>query len=410
MQGENRADVAVIGAGFNGLRAALVLAEAGVSTAVFDAGEVGWGASGRNGGQVNPIGHEPPGTIAKRWGPVVGTGYAERYASFIIQTADELFDVVDKYRIECDAEQNGWIRAVHAKAAIAEFEKAYRGWRGAGAEMVLIDQAELERLSGTRGYHMGWLAKSGGSIHPLSYARGLARAALKAGARIFSHSPVTQLKRVSQKWQLQADRGKLMADQVLICTNGYTDDLVPRLKQSLIPVISIQGATPVLSEEQNAAILPGRHTFADTRRVIFYFRKTADKRLIFGTAGTSDTTLGMAERQRILKGLGTVYPQFRDLTLDYIWGGRIAVTRDILPHIHQPAPGITTALGCNGRGVALSTAMGRLLAELVLGTNPKDLPIPITNIHPFPFHRFHRLGLSAIVKWKTLRDHFETRI
>jgi glycine/D-amino acid oxidase-like deaminating enzyme len=141
--------------------------------------------------------------------------------------------------------------------------------------------------------------------------------------------------------------------------------------------------------------------------VIYYFRKTADNRLVFGSAGTNDDQPGSPERHRILLGLKTVFPQFSGFRLDYIWGGKVAVTQDHLPHIHQPAPGLHTALGCNGRGVALSTATGRLLAELVLGKKQQDLPIPVSAFKKYPFHRFYRIGIKIAVGWKEFRDRQE---
>lgn len=410
LAGDVKVDVSIIGAGFTGLRAALVLAQAGARVAVVDAGEVGWGASGRNGGQVNPIGHDSPDVIAQRWNKKYGGDYAQRYVQMTTQSADELFDLVEKHNIQCDAEQNGWIRAVHGDAARPDFEKMYHGWEAAGANIRLIGQPELERLSGSRAYHLGWVAARGGSVQPLSYVRGLAHAALAAGAEVYTHSRVDGLKRDGRLWKLISSGGTITADQVLLGTNGYSDQLVPGLRESIVPVVSIQAATKPLTAEQDAQILHQRHTFSDTRRVIFYFRKTADNRLVFGSAGTAGETPGASERQRILNGLATVYPQFPGLELDYIWGGQIAVTQDHLPHIHQPAPGLHVGLGCNGRGVALSTVMGRLLAQTVLGQDTDDLPIPVCPIKKYPFYRFHKVGIKIAVAWKEFRDRREANL
>jgi glycine/D-amino acid oxidase-like deaminating enzyme len=407
LAGKQKVDVAIVGAGFTGLRAALELAQAGTRVAVLDAGEVGWGASGRNGGQVNPIGHEPSDVIARRWDKVYGGDFAARYIDMTIQSADEVFELVRRHKIDCDAKQNGWIRAVHGNAARADFEAMYLSWEGAGADLRLIDRDELEQLSGTHAYDMGWVAARGGSVQPLSYTRGLARAALAAGADIYVHSRVEELKRNGRAWKLDTRGGAVTADQVLFGTNGYSDQLIPGLRESIVPVVSIQAATKPLTPDQNAQILRQGHTFSDTRRVIFYFRKTADKRLVFGSAGTAGETPGISERNRILQGLATVFPQFPELDLDYIWGGQIAVTRDHLPHIHQPAPGLHVGLGCNGRGVALSTVMGRLLAQTALGENPADLPIPVGPIKKYPFYRFHKAGIKIAVAWKEIQDRRE---
>ena len=406
-----KADVAIVGAGFTGLRAALELCQKGVNVVVVDAGQVGWGASGRNGGQVNPIAHESPETIRAKWTKIYGKKgaieYTNRFTSTYINAADELFSLVKKYKIECDAEQNGWIRSVHGPAAIPDFEKMLRGWQDAGADIEALDAAQVKQMSGSHTYGQGWLAKRGGSVQPMSYVRGLADAALQTGASIFSDTFIDKLEQKNGKWRLTAKQGSITAEQVLLCTNGYSDQLFPGLAQTIVPVISIQAATQVLSEEQSNVILPGRQTFADTRRVIFYFKKTSENRLVFGSAGVADELPDAADRERILKGLRTVYPQFKDLKIDYIWGGRIAVTQDHLPHIHQPADGLYAGLGCNGRGVAMSTVMGRLLAEAVMGKTHSELPLPITALKKYPFHRFHRTGIKLLVPVKEFQDQRE---
>jgi len=379
-------DIAIVGAGYNGLRAALCLAEAGKNVVVVDAGDIGWGASGRNGGQVNPIGHEPPSKIAARWRDVFDPSYTERFTRGIIESADELFTLVKKYNINCDAEQNGWIRAIHAPSAEAEFRAMYEGWSDAGADLRLIEQDELHQLSGCSGYGKGWVSSQGGSVQPLAYARGLARAAF-----------------------LQTAGGEIKADQVVLSTNGYTDSLWTGLQQSVVPIVSIQAATEPLSAEQEACILPERHTFADTRRVIYYFKKTADQRLVFGSAGFAGDNPQESDLQRVRDGIATVYPFLKNVSIDYLWGGRIAITQDHLPHIHNPAPGLWIGLGCNGRGVAMSTLMGRLLAELVQGADPNAQSIPVTEIKTFPFHRFHRIGAKMVLHWREFQDRRESR-
>jgi len=411
LQGDVTADVAIVGAGFTGLRAALELSQKGGSVIVVDAGQIGWGASGRNGGQVNPIGHESPVTIEKKWstlyGAARGKSLAHRFSQMYMNAADELFDLVKTHNIDCDAEQNGWIRGVHGAAAEADFHTMFKGWHDAGADIEMLSAKQVEQMSGCKGYGLGWIAKRAGTVQPMSYVRGLAKAALKSGAAVHCDTPIETLEQHKGQWKLSTPNGSINAKQVLLCTNGYSDALYPNLAKSIVPVISIQAATQVLTAEQNAQILPGRQTFADTRRVIYYFKKTADNRLVFGSAGVTAESPNAADHERIMQGLRTVYPQFPELSIDYIWGGRIAVTLDHLPHIHQPAAGLHIGLGCNGRGVAMSTVMGRLLAEVVMGKPTIDLPLPVTKIKKYPFHRFHRTGIKLLVPWKEYCDKRE---
>ncbi len=409
LEGSLSTDVAVVGAGFCGLRTAIEIASAGVKTCVIDARAIGWGASGRNGGQVNPIGHEPPASVARHWGVAVESERVQRYLHLTIGAADALFDLIRRQGIECDAEQNGWIRGLHSEAAGEEFERLFEGWQRAGANIRLLERDEIEALSGTRSYLKGWLAARGGSVQPLSYARGLARTALAAGATIATDSRCSDLVRTGNRWRLSTDKGEVLADTVVLCTNAYTDGLSPGLRQSVVPVTSVQSATRVLSAAQMEQILPKRQTFSDTRRVIFYFRKTADNRLVFGSAGKDAENPGSGDRRRLLEGLRTLYPQFPDLDIEYLWGGRIALTLDHLPHIHEIAPGLIAGLGFNGRGVAMATAMGAELAKWVLHRDADRLALPISPVHKIPLHRFHAIGVRALLKWREMLDRRETR-
>lgn len=402
-------DVAIVGAGFCGLRAAIELASAGVSVCVVDAGDVGWGASGRNGGQVNPVGHETPETIATRWQLPVEHEQVQRYIRFTIDAPNALFDLVREHDIDCDAEQNGWIRAAHGSAVLPEFHRMFESWQATGTPMQLLNNTQLAQMSGSHAYHTGWVAGHGGSVQPLSYARGLAKAALDSGAKIFTQTKVSSLDKVEQRWQLTTASGNITANKVVLCTNGYTDTLFKGLRETVVPVVSIQGATKPLTQRQQDIILPHRHTFADTRRVIFYFRKTADNRLVFGSAGNNPDKPGSSDHHRIITGLRTVYPEFPELEIDFLWGGRIAVTRDHLPHINELAQGVITGLGCNGRGVAMATAMGKELASWILGKDPTTLGVSVSPLQPFPLHRFHRVGVRTTVWLSALRDQLEAR-
>lgn len=409
LSGDRRADVAIVGAGFTGLRAAIVLREAGVDVNVIDAGEPGTGASGRAGGQVNPIGHETPQTIEQTFQRDFGAGYGERCTKMYIESADELFCLIQRYGIECDAERHGWIRAAHGEQAQKQLEKMLEAWSEAGANLQHLDADAVQQRSGAHGYRSGWYAKSGGTVQPLSYTRGLARTALSLGAQVYRHTHAESITRSENRWRLHTDRGTITAEKILLCTNGYTDQLYPGLNKTIVPIIAIQSATQPLTEEQQQEILPERATFSDTRRIIYYFKKTADNRLVFGSIGTTDEAPGQPDHRRIQIGLKRLYPQFPGLEIAYIWGGRIGFTREHLPHLHQPAPGIIAGLGCNGRGIAICSVMGRLLAELAMGSSPGEMPLPVSPIKPYPLHRFHRTGIKLTVPWWGWLDRMESR-
>ncbi len=404
LAGEETVDTAVIGAGFTGLRAALCLAEAGQRVAVLEARAVGWGASGRNGGQVNPL---PPLNGPERVAELIGQGRLAAFAEATLGSADEVFSVIRRYAIDCGARQNGWLRVEHCGKAKREAQAIARAWQDHGAEIEFLEGPALEQAIGTRAYKSATLMPRGGAVQPLSYARGLARAAQAAGAVIYGDTPARALKRCDGGWKVGSDRGAVRAGQVLLCTNGYSDGLWPGLAQSVIPLVSIQAASEPLSGPEYDAILPGGRTLADTRRTILYGRHEPDGRILFGSLGSVTGRGDPAFFDAMRRQVEQVYPGLKGVRWQYRWGGQIAVTTDHLPHLHEPAPGLLAGLGYNGRGVAMATVMGRVLAERVLGKEEGDLPFPVTPISPFPLYRFHRLGADWVARWMRFRDNRE---
>ena len=399
-------DVAIVGAGFTGLRAGLLLAEKGVRVAIFDAGEVGHGASGRSGGQVNPM---LPVADPEDLRRTVGDTYFSRLTEVSLQSADELFELVRTYGIMCDARQNGWLRADHSETARQRARHAALAWNVHGADFEFIDGDEVSRLTGSPAYRSATYTRRGGAVHPLALVRGLAIAAARAGAQIFGQSRVSALQRIDQRWHMQANGRPVNAEQVILATNGYTDGLFPGLKQSILPLMPIQIATDPLPDAEIAAILPQGQTISDTRRLIMYARREPDNRLVFGGIGFPK----LFERVGGLRWLRTdvqrVFPSVPADRWIYHWGGYIALTADRIPHLHEPAPGMLAGLGYNGRGVAMSVVMGRLLAERALGTDPDQLAMPVTGIDRMPFRLPQLIGAAPAMAAMRIRDKIEFR-
>ena len=405
LTGSIKADVTIVGAGFTGLRTALELAQKGLNVIVLDSHEPGWGASGRSGGQVNPLAHAQPDEIIEQLGDVFGPRMLDNY----INSANEVFDLIEKHDLKCDHARNGWLRAAHSCFNISELENMAKNWSDLGLDIDFIEGDKLHQLAGSKAYSFATRVKSGGSIHPLSYTRELARVTLEYGAQIFSDSKVSKVEKKGDRWNLSTETATIDSEWVVFCTNGYTDDTLKGLKQTIIPLISVQAATRELTDEEYAQVLPEGHTIADTRRVIYYGRKDNRNRILLGSLGSSEMCVG-TDRDRIHNAFKTVFPQFKPKDLEFYWGGRIAHTKDVLPHLHEPAPGILAGLGCNGRGVAMSTVMGRILSERILGKEQQDMAMPTTPYKSFAFHRFHEVGVSVTTKYFEMRDALEVKL
>lgn len=397
-------DVVVVGAGFTGLRAALDLAEAGKEVVVLDAGDVGWGASGRNGGQVNPmLPYNSPADLER----LLGAHYAARLADVSLGSADALFALIRRYQIDCGARQNGWLRVNHCRDVAGQMWANAQGWNSYGAGMEQVSGDALYQLTGTRSYGSGILAPKGGAVQPLSLARGVARVARGAGARIFGGSPVLGLARWGSSWVIHSPKAQIRAGQVILATNGYTGGILPQLRRTILPLATIQVATDPLPDSVIADVLPGGQTISDTRRVIMYARREPDNRMVFGGIGRTCLRGEIKGHDALIRDAVRVFPQLAGVSWRYRWGGQIAVTDDHLPHLHEPVPGVLAGLGYNGRGVAMSHVMGRVLAQRALGADPRTLDFPVTEMHPKRFRLTQMIGKGAAIKWWQWRDRVE---
>ena len=393
-----RADVLVIGAGVTGLSAALHLAESGASVAVLEAQAPGHGGSGRNGGQVIPGLKEDPDALDRVFGPAA--------TAFAGSTADVLFDVIARHRIACDAQRDGWIQASVKAAHLPGLEKRMAQWAARGAPVGMLDAGAMARATGSGAFRGGWIDRRAGRVHPLNYVTGLAEAAQRLGVRLFGRSPVTALGREGQLWRAGVAGGAgLRAPQVVIATNAYSGGLWPRVRATIVAANSFQVATDPLPPALLERVLPGRAVVSDSRRVANYFRIGPENRLMMGGRGAFAEPRSAADFAQVEKALRWLFPEAAALGIAYRWAGRVGITADHRPHLHQPAPGVTIAIGYNGRGLALGTAMGRALARHLAEGAP--LPLPVQPIRPLPFHGLQALYGAAAIACYRLRDAAE---
>jgi len=395
------AEVLVIGGGYAGLSTALHLAERGIRPLVLEAREIGFGGSGRNGGQVIPGLKHDPDELMRMYGPEHG----ERLVRFAGQTADLVFGLIERHGMDVPRRRAGWIQGAHTPAALAVAHGRAAQWARLGAAVRQLDRGEVAELLGTQRYLGGWVDERAGCIQPLSYARGLARAAMQAGARIHTDTPVTRLARENGRWVATTALGtRVRADRVVMCTNAYGGGLWPGLRQSIIDVQTFQVATQPLPQPLRDTLMPQGHVCSDTRNLLLYFRLDHQGRLLMGGRGPFREPRGPQDWAHLERVVAKLFPQAAGVPFEYRWCGRVAVTRDYLPHLHEPEPGLLVDLGCQGRGVGLQTAMGQAMAEYVATGDVRALPVPVTPIRPFPLYPLRRLYVNAVVTWYRLND------
>ena len=403
LDAEIRAEVAVIGAGYTGLSAAMHVAEAGRDVLVLEAREIGEGGSGRNGGQVIAGLKHDPDILEARFGSRVGGQLAGRAA----EAPDLVFELIRRHAIECDATRTGWIQLAASPTQLGALEQRARQWRARGADVAVLSDRDAARLTGTVRYCGGWIDRRGGTVQPLAYLRGLARVALAGGARLFTQSAAKRLSSSGGTWRIETARGAVIARTVIAATDAYTDRALDDLRRTVVAVPSIQVATTPLPPPLRAKILPGGQSVSDTRRLLSYFRLDGAGRFVLGTRGAYADVPVPAHTPAHERALREIHPELEGLPLEYRWGGFVALTRDGLPHLHEPAPGLLAGLGYNGRGVAMATAMGRLLGRRALGESAESLDFPVTPVRPIRLHGLSRLGARATIRYLHVRDALE---
>ena len=301
LQGSAQTDVAIVGAGYAGLSTALHLARRGVKTTLVEARELGFGGSGRNGGQVIPGLKYDPDDLIAMFGPERGG----RLVDFAGRTADSVFDLIEQYDMDVPRQRNGWIQGAHTRAALTLAHARAQQWARHGAPVQPLDKGETSALIGTDRYLGGWVDKRAGAIQPLSYVHGLARAAMQEGATVYTESPVARLSRSSSssgRWTVHGANGsQLTAERVVLCTNAYGGGLVPRLNTTIIDANTFMVATQPLPDAVRASIFPQGQVCSDTRNLLLYFRLDHTGRLLMGRAGWFDEVMRFYDR--FVKGL-----------------------------------------------------------------------------------------------------------
>ncbi len=375
LAGEVKADVAVVGCGYTGLSAALRLAEAGAKVVAVEAVEIGFGGAGRNVGFVNAGMWVLPSEMLK----VLGADYGERALTLLGAAPAAVWETIERHKIDCDPIHNGTLHCAVGRAGLAEIEERARQWGERGAPVKALDAKEAAARIGSDAYAGALIDMRAGTIQPLSYARGLAHAAIAAGAAIHTQSPVRAAERTGGKWTLSAGEGTVVADWVAVATEAYGGAPWPQARREQIRLPYFNFATPPLDANLQAAILPGREGCWDTRTILSSFRFDRAGRLVFGSVGALRGTGLAVHRAWAQRALKKLFPRVGKVRFGHQWYGMIGMTADNLPRFHRLADNVVTFCGYNGRGIGPGTVFGRVLADHILGrVAEKDLPLRVT--------------------------------
>ncbi|MEO1456954.1 MAG: FAD-binding oxidoreductase, partial [Pseudomonadota bacterium] len=337
IEGDCDTELAIVGGGFTGLSTALHAAERGIDCRVLEARQIGYGGSGRNAGLVNAGLWLPPQDIRAALGEARGAGLVDLLSG----APDYVFSLIEKHQIQCEGTRSGTIHAAHAPRGVADLERRAREWERLGAPVTLLSRAEAAERIGSEAFHGGLLDMRAGTINPMGYARGLARAAEAAGAAISTGVRVTGLAREGARWRVETDCGTVRAPTVVLGTNAYTDDLWPGLRKSFMLIHYFQLATEPLGARA-ARILPGGEGLWDTGTIMVSLRRDAYGRIVIGSMGQVFGGTEGLSRRWAARMLRRFFPDLGPVRFETAWHGQIAMTPDHLPRIHRLAEGLYT--------------------------------------------------------------------
>lgn len=400
LSGNVSADVCVVGGGFTGLSAALHLAERGFKVVLLEQARIGWGASGRNGGQIN---------LGLRKGPkdlirLFGTERAKLLFNMVEEARKIIVDRTTQHHIACDFKP-GTLH-VASKARDQEWmedeveclENVY-GYKGTR----FLDKQQVRGELGSNIFHAGVKDAGGGHLHPLNYALGLAKAAISAGAVLYEQSRVLKIEK-GEKNRVVTTQGAVIAKYVVLGCNAYLEDLEPRIAGKIMPVANFIIGTEPLSETEARDAITNDVCVCDTKFVVSYWRLSADRRILFGGGERYNTQPPIDIGNFVQPYLSRVYPQYAHKRIDFGWGGMLAITASRLPHIGR-MENIFFAHGYSGQGVAMTGLAGKLIAEAIAGTAERFDVFSAIRHQTFPGGTLlrHPLLVAAML-WYALRD------
>ena len=412
---DRRADVAVIGAGYTGLAAAYRLAGThGFDTVVLEAHRIGWGASGRNGGfALITLGKVPLEERIAHW----GLDAARRSIAIGVEALETVRELIGTEQIACDPQADGSLLIAHRPGAVQALEARARLYRDVLGypDVEFLDRTRLDTEGYLRGpsAHGGLRTRNAFGLHPMKYVRGLATAAMRRGAVVYERSPVVAWRREGAEHRLVTPAGSVRARKVVMATNGYTPEgLHPFFGGRTLPAKSnIVVTRPLTADEWREVGMLTTQVYSDTRKLLFYWRRLPDDRMLMGgRAGILDTPIGLRRRRRrLLAAIAEKWPVLRGVESEYFWHGNVCLSSDLMPHVNVVAddPSVAYAMAYLGSGVAMSTYSGGLVADLVAGKDvARDTPLTAAGLARFPLPFLRRTYLVGAYVVYSVQDRW----
>ncbi len=395
LSGHIEADVCVIGGGFSGLSAALHLVRQGRQVTLLEGARIGWGASGRNGGQIVNGLNASLDTIGKRY----GNDTARFVGSMVQEGASIIRDFASEYHIACDIKPRNIFVAFNDKQ-MQELEAKKTLWESYGMhDHELLDANALQRHVGSKVYCGGMVDHSGGHLHPLNLALGEASALEKLGGTIHEQTRVTRVESMDHNPKVFTNLGSLVCKTLVICGNAYLGNSVPELAPRVMPVSTQVMATEPLDEALATEILPSDSCVEDVRYILDYYRLSADKRLLFGGGTVYGGTDPADVEAKLRPHMEKVFPQLKSVQITHAWSGNFALSFSRVPQLGNLGKSTYFAMGYSGHGVTGSHLFGRLLSEAISGNSERFERFATLPWYPFPGGQRFRAQYSTVGSW-----------
>ncbi|MFD1705580.1 NAD(P)/FAD-dependent oxidoreductase [Siminovitchia sediminis] len=403
LQGDTHCDVVIIGGGYTGLSAAYHLQKKNVKAIIVEKWQAGQGASGRNGGEVltGYIGS------MEAWEKKKGLESAKMMWQLSLDSIHLIEDIINKHQIRCDFKRNGDLFAAYKPGHMDALKRdqEYMARVMNYHDIKIVEKEDLPSEMNTSFYQGGRIDYGSAHFHPLNYALGLAEAVEEMGGIIYENSPAIKIERNSGKVTVTTPEGRVIADELVIATNGYADDVNPTIKKSVIPIESIMISTEPLPEELAEDIIKNDRAIHDTKRLLYYFRRTSDHRLAFGGSGRASSKRDQKNLfHQLHQGMLKVFPQLKGVRVEYQWGGKVGFTKEMIPYMGRLEDGTYFGFGYCGHGAAMSSLFGKMIADHITNEGLEDNPLMIDQLKPIPFHSHHAKAVGILKFYKKLQD------